>query len=196
MFEAISVEDLRTLFQNTVIRYDGRLVSVHAISGGRDLTLHDIVTNDRVAIRNITDKKFDFMPLPLGMINDVNGSAYWSCRVPRRQWAQGCRTDNVKFERIGRAGTGYSETLDFLGQGIVDCVNNKYPGITNVVEDLFKGTTSSRAVHKLFAISGKAFEIFYKNKKVGKLNHDNGSAEFSADYQHLKYLFEDVKWQS
>lgn len=197
MFDAISVADLQQMFLNTIVRYDGAPVRIDKISNGKDLTLSNVLNNEKLFIRNITDPKFDFSPLPLGMVNDVNGCAYWVTRAPRRQWKQGTSLDNVKIDKIPTPnGGGYSETLDFYGKGLVECINNVYPGIVDVVTDLAEGKTYSRAVHKMFAISGKEFLIIHRKTRIGKLNKDNGVPEFYKGFEHLQHVFEDVKWQT
>jgi len=193
MFEHISIDDLVQLFKHTVFRYEGKPVYVSHIDQKKNLTLCDVNTRAPLVIRSISDKRFDFTPVPLGMVNE-SGNAFWVRRVPRRAWKQGLSGENIAVSRLPGAVSmaGWHEVNALQSEGLVNCILNIYPKIKEAMDSL-AGVAPPRsvAISRHFAVSRNA-SLFFKEKKVGNVNAANGKPVLLKGFEPINCILEDV----
>jgi hypothetical protein len=161
-----TLADARGKLQGTLAYHNGHAIYINEIrprdveKDGQLITefvcrIQYLTTPDR---RNanivITDPKLSYMEINMGYIN-AHGYSTWFCRTPLKQYRQGLRNDQTTV----RDESGQWRILDFVQLHILGAnketglmMENKYPSIEEVLENLKNKTMLKCAFHKDFAV--------------------------------------------
>ena len=172
----------------TYIRYDGKPVLVRDVQSGDGEIKLDLYNygNGMHDLRDISDPKFNFHPIPLGYVNS-DGYAYYLQRMPERRWKQGI--DHRSVECKNQIGPARRHVL--LQMPLYNSIVNPFPSYEQVLEEIRADAVKSRAFHKKFALmrEGLGNKVMrYKERTIGWLEDDR--ILLSKDYIYLKEMLE------
>lgn len=197
MFEGIGNADLKQLFLYSLIFFNKKPVNVVQISGDNNFQLLDLKTQKKSSITYPEFCKHATPPYRrLGMVN-ADGGAFWTERIPSRQWLIGYSNTNTAVRRL--QGCDYQrpalDTVEklrtFSCMEYVDTLFNVYPSLEEAAASVreFGGCI---AFDKQFAINSNG-GIFFKDKYVGELPAKKKKVEhivFAEKHKHLILLLE------
>ena len=171
----ISIDDLQTLFANSLVRYNKKPVLIKTITGARCAFCTYLDDKGKSFEIPISDTSFDFEPVPLGFINH-KGEVYWSARLPSRQWSQGLTSKNLVVSPLtGDAKNSdtllhIKEILTLKTKSLLACIEGSYPSLRNAIRLIDTGANSV-AFKRNLAITAEG-DVFFKNKQVGVWKED------------------------
>ncbi len=189
MFEAIGLQDARTLFGGCLARKDKEPVyikEVDIIERKVQCVYYDL--DQKKVLGAEVPQSFNFEPVELGYVTE-GGQAYFVRRKPVRQYSMGLKAENVAVD-LPKVYTDKTarDVMLLKGTGLRDCILGKFDSLRIALDKLENGVASSIGVSRSFAVSDK-FEIFYRNKFVGVVNSDNGSPTFLNGKGYLKLVW-------
>lgn len=190
----ISVEDIRSIYGNTLCTYKGTPVFF------KDITI------DRIAIvRNIATKKTVEIPFKLedftapqqriGYVNHRN-NAFYITRLPVRRFQVGIAKNNVDIRMLATPGSdswrGREELFAFNLPTLAESMLNKYPPF----HEAFQKAVDSQGIwafDKQFAI-GYDGKLYYKCQHVATVTkgvRTLRTAKFLPEFEYLSILLKD-----
>jgi hypothetical protein len=187
MYKELSEEDLRAMFEGTIVRYKGDPVYIKSAID-RMLMLTDIVTQKVVDTVEPDSKHIDFKNMPLGFFNLDTGGAAWVSRVPQRQFKVGIVTGNLNISPVSQV-LNVVSVKEAFKQPLIDAIKGKYPSKEEAIAAVEGKKKVSRAFNRFFAIDGD-LNLYHRINKVGMINSENGKPIFHASKNYLKALME------
>lgn len=184
----IEIQDLRTMFQHTLVRYNSNPVMISHIGGDKRADCFFIGNNEEQTIP-LDDVKFNFKPVSLGYVN-VQGYCFYTSRTTRRQYKQGLSVDNVKIKinggelRADRQHAAFERLRGLTCKGLHNTVKSIYPSLQNAIE-MFEDEVEEVAFDRQFAIN-KLGLLYYKAENVGIVNLKTLRIEFTPEYEFLR----------
>lgn len=186
-YEEAGLDDLNTLFLQTVIRYKKQPVYVKAITNNRELVLQALENvKEKFPEISLTDSDLDFTPVPLGFAN-YNGNAFYLSRIPSRQYKQGLASNNLVVDCLtegNKTALASKELKKVCNRSISSCILGKYPSLQQALKLITEGALSV-AFHRQFAVD-EDWNILYKTESVGSVNGDTGEVWFKRTKGYLK----------
>lgn len=191
MYAEASVADLRQMFDNTVVMYNKWPVFIKNINDRDEVVVKSLSTGKN-RILSFDDDRFDFTPVSLGLVN-CEGSCIHVARTPIRRWKQGFSFDHAKITELDgvRFGMKAGQALTSYGKELVNTIKKNYPTYNEALELAFSGAEAV-AFNNDFAVNKEGF-LFYKYKKVGLIDEDNGNIVLMRGKAYLKVLLEKLK---
>lgn len=199
MLEQIdTIEDIRMMFDHTIIQYKGDPVYVESIlpAGKREYKAecYFIATGQRLMLP-FNEKDFNLKPVRTGYVN-LKGFALFLCRQPYRKYKQGLHVENIKTaERMDLGDVDqYTVTRFRHSHELVQTLRTKelyntfkniYPSLSDAIEQ-FEDGAHSVAFDRQFAVD-KFFRIHFKGQVVGKVHHKSHKISFSKENSHLAF---------
>jgi hypothetical protein len=196
--EVISLEDLRTIHKDTLVRYKGCLVYiVDFVSAKRVEILH--LDTRKHSIVQFNTQYFDFSPIRIGYVN-YRGVALYITRSPIRQYKQGISPYNIKVSLPNniRLNTDYKKSMVQSAFDEIKClkdvalllhIDGNYPSIEDAISSVIGSEdVVLKAFDKQFAIDS-LLNLYYKTDKVGAVVTTNPvSFKFDKDKEYLREL--------
>lgn len=184
-----NIEDVKQKLMGTMCYYDNKAVLV------KNAFVDDENGKLMLSILNINNKTPKFVPVDdpllnytefnLGYVN-FPGYSTWFCRIPRRQYHQG-----LKAEQMERHASNMSYILNStfaFNSNVTKMMENIYPKFIDVEIGVKSGDATVIAFHRDFAASWdnvhKDLVIEYKGNQVGFRNED-GEFKFMEGCDHL-----------
>lgn len=189
MYENLNRNDLTQLFMNTVVRYNKEPVFIHGITEDNLLNTRKVVDGKLFKVLSPTDKKFDFTPVSLGLVNQ-GLSTFLFERIPMRAYRVGLSRENSKLKAVHRDwDEGDMRKLETLqAYGLYDCILNKYPTVKEALDQMAESKIHSRAIDRVFSIDRNHI-ICHRGVSVGMVNSENGQPIFHPPKSYLKLLW-------
>lgn len=185
----IPLNDLVTMFKESIVLYEGRPVKVTEINADYQFKIWDL-EKQRFNVVPWDFKKFRNPTRRLGMVNLNEGVIYVS-RIPHRKYSSGLNRQNLAVQglegdRQSNIGVLLQRMKDLCDVGIADALNNAYPTFEEAKNwvSQFYGTY---AFDKQFALSTDGF-VWYKTKHVGNFTADTKEVKDIAWLPHCQYL--------
>lgn len=184
----IGIQDLRTMFQNTLVRYNNNPVMITHINNNKKADCVFIGNNDEQTIP-LDDEKFNFKPVSLGYVN-IQGYCVYLSRTTRRQYKQGLCIDNAKFKLNGgdlqadRQHAAYERVKQLTCKAIHNTVKNVYPSLQNAIE-MFEDEAHEVAFDRQFSVN-KYGRLYYKAEPVGDVNLQTHEIVFPPEFEYLR----------
>ena len=181
-------DDARVKLHGTYVMYDGRAAYVKDVKPlGKIFVCHLVFINDpKTKVVQLDDPLFNYMCLQLGYVN-YNNNAGWWCRVPQKQYQQGLNYKQCKVFYSDKNDYDFSPQLGWT-ESTAAMLENRYPDIQKVMNQLAAGQRRGAAFHRNFALMWdnihQDFLIDYKGKSIGHLTK---TKEFKLldQYEHL-----------
>lgn len=194
MFEDASIEDIRMMFDNTIVMYGGwpvRVLSCDTVDRVHVLNTRSLSTGaDRTV--PVTHKMFDFTPVSLGMVNSDKTCLFLARRALRR-YKQGLSRESMLYKNITDPTDAFLNLRDAIrgleSKFLVNCIKGRYPSLPETLEMVNKGV-ESQAFNRVFAIDSE-MNLYFKHNKVGMIDSDNGKIVLQPRKSYLKTLLED-----
>ena len=185
----VPVNDLVTMFKDSIILYKGRPHYVLEINANKDFRILDI-EKQRQDVVKWDFKLFRNPTRRLGMVNLNEGVCYVS-RIPHRKYSAGINRNNISVEGLDGDRNSHLVVLlqrmkELTAVGIADSLNNAYPSFEEAKNWVtkFHGTY---AFDKQFAISTEGY-VWYKTKHVGNWTGKTKEAKDIVWLPHCQYL--------
>lgn len=181
-YETASLDDLRTILLDCVIRYKGAPVLIEAVTQGAKgyyLLIRNIATGEDYKV-GINSRNLNFLPVRLGYCNTPYGAAYVA-RRPARAFQQGLSLRNVSIRCLDYEDNYLQRNL--YCSYLSDCILGAYPSLNKAIE-VAQVTRKSCAFSRVAAIS-KDGGVLYKEEKVGFVRVDDASICFKWGYEEL-----------
>lgn len=189
MYEHLSDDDLNQLFNGCLLRYKGVPVYVRTLGDGK-VQIDSIGGSEFQAhVVNISDKNFDYSPVPLGYCN-VEGYAYYAARRHRRQFVVGLTRGNMVVTHIGdnHNDKAYAALINMKTKGLRDCIMGKYPSVAEAIEELDSKKATTVGIDRSFAVD-RDHCLYFKDKRIGVIEKDNKPYFFHTK-SYMKVLWE------
>lgn len=169
MFEDSTTDDLRMIFDDSLIIYKKEPVMVKTVID-RSLFLKDIIRKKELGLVPITDNNLDFTPVKLGFCNEGR-DAFYVTRAPLRQYKQGLCRGNLNIHRLHDEydKVGMDKLSKMNSEGLVNCILGRYPNLNEAIELITENKMNSVAFNRFFAIDSD-FRIYHRNNDVGILD--------------------------
>lgn len=184
----IEIQDLRTMFQHTLVRYSNNPVMITHISADKKADCLFIGNNEEQTIP-LEDAKFNFKPVSLGYVN-IQGYCFYVSRTTRRQYKQGLSVDNVKFKLNGeelkadRQHAAYERVKGLSCKALHNTIKNVYPSLQGAIE-MFEDEAEEVAFDRQFAVN-KRGNLYYKGELVGNVNLQTHEINFPPEFEYLR----------
>lgn len=190
MYEEASVDDLMTIFSDTVIRYQKKPVYVTGVSPMKNLLIIDLEDMKKKEQKEVSlsDPAFDFSPVPLGFCNHNNDAVFLQ-RIPKRQYKQGLSknslfvkeiTDDVSVESL-------STLKQAKGRSLAHCINGTYPSFTTVIKHILKGACRSMAFSRNLAVDSDG-TLFYNDTEIGMVDLETQKIVLKRTAKHMERI--------
>jgi hypothetical protein len=196
--DKISLDDLRTMHKDTLVRYKGYLVYIVDFVSAKRVEILHLNTGDYMVVPFNT-KCFDFSPIRIGYVNH-RGVALYVTRSPVRQYKQGMSPQNIKVSlpdgirintdyKRSMAQSAYDEIRSLKDVAICFNLDGEYPSVADVIASLTNSEeVLIRAFDKQFAIDS-SLNLYYKTEKVGRVVSTNPiEFKFNPDKEYLREL--------
>jgi len=187
--DEISVEDIRTLFVDSLCTYKGDPVKAKECNHNKQVTVYYLENAHEVTV---PFRLSDF-GAPVGRIGYVNhgNHAFYFSRKPLRQYAVGVNRSNTSIKACPCVVDG--DCLNFQYQlnkmehkTIAKAMRNIYPKFEKALEQAIK-KRGVYAFDKQFAVDFHN-RIWYKNKLVGKIPEKCNTVDAIILYPEYSYL--------
>lgn len=181
----ISVRDLRTMYQHSVVLWKGVPVYISEIDEAYKVKIFDLGVQKYKIVKWIPE---NFIPpsVRIGYVN-MGTNCFYAHRIPARRYKIGLSSDNViRLEQDHRMSPAEKEEAGnilsrFKSTSLYDALMNKYPSLEEAFQEA-KDNNGYVAFDKQFAV-GYDGQVFYKGRQVG--NYMNGAVEFKDSFSHL-----------
>lgn len=172
---------------HSYVLYNGELVYVDRVSMGHNGPIARIIYQNHGDAICVDLKLLQNSSFKLGMFyNKEFNSLGYASRVPKRQWKQGIRDDNL-YDLINRC----SIQPDYLRGELF----RKYPELSTCLELVDNGEVSGYPFHSHYALGGKdidGYRLIYRSfGRVGSIIEGDASFRFNLD-DKFEWLQEDV----
>lgn len=193
-----NLEDARSKLKGTVVYYNGTPVIVIEVSPSEEdpynkfmLTITKSLTSRYRDVKSLDDPLFNFTRYNLGYANDH--TAVWWYRVPIKQYQQGLRYNQLKYEVSNKHFHGLIEFK--MGKPVNEMLLNNYPCLDEAIKQVMDGTDSmSLAFHKDFAVAydkiHKDTIVEYKGKTIGYLA--GKQIHIIDEFKHLQEYYKEA----
>ncbi|HET8689266.1 MAG TPA: hypothetical protein VFM18_21860 [Methanosarcina sp.] len=186
MFEEASVEDLKTIFVDSVIRYKNTPIYIYGVDHGKNLE-YQLLTKDQHGIVHISDKGLNFKPVELGMVNHGGYAAYIQ-RIPVRGYKQGLSSINIEVKKVHELPQKIlTDLCKIKNSSLAKCIKGEYPSLQEAAVHLMEKDIDSLAFSRTFALD-KDMWIYHKTSKVGLYDAERDKIIFSRGKSYLKEL--------
>ena len=195
MAKKATVEDLRTMFADTLCMYNNKPYYIDNINGHYYAECKNLLTQRDESI--LCDEKTFAAPIRrVGFVN-VRKSVVYVERNPVRKYKAGLCRANVSFHNVPGvdypygAGDAVRTLYSLKIIEIADAIMGKYPTIEECITSFDNGTAAMAFDHQ-FALSAEG-NVFYKENKVGKFKNDAKTPYdfvFDAKYKYLINLLD------
>lgn len=192
----VSVEDLRTMFLDTLCMCNNKPYFIEGISERSVASCRNLFTqrNEDIPMDETT---FANPIRRIGMVN-VSKSVMYVTRRPVRRYKAGLNSHNTNFEYIpgieyprGDAGTrGILRT--FRAVEMADAMFGKYPSLVEAIRQIQEDDFAAVAFDHQFALSNDG-DVYYKTAKVGTYPKDAKTVYdlvFKDQYRYLISLLD------
>lgn len=181
----ISVRDLKTMYQRSLILWKNQPCYVSDITEDYKFTLFDLGTQKYKRVKWIPE---NFVPpsVRIGYVNLGTNCVYMH-RIPARRYKIGLNEENIELVQQEHELSRAEKEMANHILGRMDSINlynslmGNYPGIENALEEAVENN-GYVAFDKQFAI-GPNKDIYYKGKRVGEFRE--GGVQFYSGYSHL-----------
>lgn len=150
--------DLVDRLHNTICRYKGKACLVSVMSRV-ELVLTDPTNGKRIEVIKPSDPDFDISSPEIGYVNYRNSKGenivYFLERNPNRKYRQGLYAEACTVWSISGqlCQIGGSETVRlFKSQGLVDCIEGKYPTFREALMSIRMGSLDPIAISRDIAL--------------------------------------------
>lgn len=187
MYEEASVEDLVAIFSETVVLYQKKPVFISSVNADKCFNTYSLENmKEKVGVLSVTDKDFDFLPVPLGFCNH-NKDALFLQRIPKRQYKQGLCKTNLKVNTItdDADGDGIKQLQGIKVRSLSHCIGGLYPTLENAISLIVKEGYRSVAFARKLAIDTD-LALFYTDYKVGMVDETTGKFSINRTMKHLE----------
>lgn len=195
MYEGLTQNDLKQLFNNSLLLYKGKPTKVRAIGEDRIFRLFDLSSQKYFTEKNPCEH-FQAPVLRIGMIN-IGGSVLYLDRRPLRQYIIGFCTENTRFSclRVEYPELGMAETqrkaMLLEDKSIAEAMVGNYPTLKDCLDGV-KQFGGAMAFDHQFAVDVER-RIYYRTVCVGKIPARCTTVEkidFIPNFRYLKILLE------
>lgn len=168
-----NLEDARSKLLGTIVYYDGAPVSVKDVQMDKPnefVLFVNSLTGRGITAKKLVDPAFNFTRFNLGYANYNDGGCYWWYRVPKKQYQQGLRAEQLKFKSSSHLGNPIFRP----SKPVQDMLTDSYPEFEECVKTI-RDTPFPivRAFNKDFAMSYDKIHddlvIEYKGQQVGAM---------------------------
>jgi hypothetical protein len=164
-------DDVSMRLQKTFVRYHGRPVMVHHISGFM-LEAIDAIDDTRTEV-DANDEELDISSPPIGYVN--TGKLLYLSRAPYRRQRQGLYLPDclahAEPQTLGEGWRRPNRDIDIGIRPVGECILGKYPNAKTVVKNIEKGNWTGGAFHRKMGFVGiantKALELRYVCENFG-----------------------------
>jgi hypothetical protein len=177
---------------NTIVRLGKKVVHLTSI-GGWEYRALNLYTRKSETIQ-LNQADLNLNPIPLGYVN-YKGNAYYLSRKPVRKWKQGLSLDSVHIRE--EKNKGFISKSDIMhSRSLVDCVNNKYPSLSQAFHAVYSGAVTSSAFGRTFSLrydhkgKGLSLVLLYKEQKIGYVANDG--IELNTNFEFLKEALQEA----
>lgn len=195
-----NLEDAKVKLAGTYCLHKGKAMAVKGVSVDEEvppgfpqkyIANGTYVYNGRGILCSIDDPEFNCSDFNIGYLNYGPVTA-WYYRIPMKQWRQGLRGDQVGI-KVSKP--EYRDHVSFQGKPLAQMMENVYPPLELVCEELKSQNISARAFHKDVALSfdkmHSDFILEYKGNGVG-FTKDFKDIKLLDEYQHLMETIREV----
>lgn len=187
MYNKLSVEDLRMMFEESIVLYKKYPVYVGEVHKD-SLTLFDLGSKKQIDTVSPDHPEFDFKPVHLGCINLEGLQVAFMQRVPMRQFKIGLVSNNTTVVGVPNA-LGLVSIREAWKQPLADCILGKYPSKEEAIKAVEGKKKASIAFNRVFSID-QDLNLYHRNTKVGMINDENGKELFHSTKKYLKVLLD------
>jgi hypothetical protein len=190
-----NLKDVQDKFTGTICMHEGHPIYIKGVNskmnqaaGQYEYILTVQQYGGKAYFLEVNDPAFCYRDFNLGYANTPEGRAFWFFRLPKRQWQQGLKRDQLAWLFAG--GYAVPEQGFVFKRPYVDMMMNKYPSMKECETMLRNGDVTNIAFHKDFALQWdelhQDFILECKAKKVGvSLNGQLKEFRLLPDYDHL-----------
>lgn len=171
----------------SVVRHEDRPVWCEFVEDGNARVKY--MGTDRWS--NVPYMELDLTPVPLGNVN-INGFVVYVSRMPkRRDWRQGLRLANMRFDGvIGNA------RINIVSNELANTILGAYPDITDCFDRIGNGECNGSAFSHHFSVGEKrkkGFQLYYKTFTIGVADITDGGQIKTQLNDEFKFLEEFLK---
>lgn len=169
-----------TRLNQTLVRYNGKLVEVIQVRGDGNVEIRHI-KNDEV--ERVKLDRLNLEPLPLGYANIKGANALYTYRIPKRNdWRQGSRAANLGYRQGGE-----HHQFDVDYRFLLDVVDNLYPTFEEARK---KSKEVGRVIAwcRAWAVAPTG-EVRNRDRKVGRIIRDK--VKLNKGFEYLKESLEE-----
>ncbi len=188
MANALSVQDIKQIYENSLLIYNHTPVYVELVSSEKKITLHNLVTQKKFDV----PFDYDLFSPPKGRIGYVNimECALYVCRTPVRRMSSGLTHGSlsVKFngETTYNDRVAYEHIRRLKAREIATTMFNIFPSKEEAIERVQNDKSISVAFDRQFAVKKvrDRINLYYRGKRVGTID------KLDDEYKHLASLLE------
>ena len=173
-YETATLEDLKVILLDSIIRYKNSPVTIHAINEsakGFMLTIRSLYDMQDSIKVSLNSRFLNFLPVKLGYCNTPFGAVLIQ-RKPARAYKQGLHGNNIFIS--GRDGErNYLHADGIYNKYVADCIEGIYPSFEEAV-DLVREYKVSVAYARTVCITANG-ELIYRGSRIGSVNSSDKS---------------------
>lgn len=183
-------DDAKVKLSNTYCMYKGKAIHIKGVYPvDNELTKFQVEatylqTGRATGMISIDDPDFDCAHYNIGYINRTTAAAWWY-RIPHKQWQQGLKPQQCKYEVSRRE---FSDPGMFNGKPLAAMLENSYPAFQSAVLLIKNQEAHIVAFHRNFAVTRDTvhadFLIEYKGDTIG-YTHNGEDFKLMPEHQHL-----------
>lgn len=183
----VSVDDLKVMFQSSVVRYGGVPVYVSHISPEKT-AFFTVIGNASEKVAKLDDPLWDMRPINTGYVN-VLGFSPFIYRLPKRQFKQGlCHDNAVTRYNMPYGDDRQSAAIDKANSLICSPIHNMacniYPSLHQAIE-MFEDANVEVAFDRQFCVNSYG-HLYYKARRVGDVCLNTAKITFAKQFEFLK----------
>lgn len=191
----ISVDDLRTMYQQSYVIYKNKPVFIKEVENTFTFHVFDLVSQRNVALKIAEYEDLKAPTRHLGCVN-VEGDVIYLSRRPVRRYRVGVSRESLVYKSLEGCMIGNNDAVrrvvTFTAPELVDTAFARYPTIKEAFDRVNSGVARSVAFDRQFSLDNRGC-VFYKTMEVGKVKRDVETVydiKFNKGFEHLIILLD------